>query len=120
MSARGSLCVQDLEGSALELLPRGFNPLGTRNFGGGGGDGRKRPSPYLAGTSCLAGALRRDDRPPTHFFVKKKFSPACGDDGATHFAVCPFLHKVRAGTGKICFDFIHASIEPLLHQTMEV
>ena len=26
-----------------------------------------RPSPYLAGTPC------RNDRPPTHFFVKKKF-----------------------------------------------
>ena len=35
-----------------------------------------RPYPYLTGTSCLAGTPRKDDRPPTHFFVKKKFIPA--------------------------------------------
>ena len=33
--------------------------------------------PYLAGTS------RRDDRPPTHFFVKKKFIPIGGAETAT-------------------------------------
>ncbi len=33
--------------------------------------------------SCLAGALRRDDRPPTHFFVKKKFSSIGGAETAT-------------------------------------
>ena len=27
--------------------------------------------------SCLADTFRKDDRPPTHFFVNKKFSSAC-------------------------------------------
>ncbi len=26
---------------------------------------------------CLADTFRKDDRPPTHFFVNKKFSSAC-------------------------------------------
>ena len=32
---------------------------------------------------CLADTPRKDDRPPTHFFVKKKFSPTCGAGAAT-------------------------------------
>ena len=52
-------------------------PLDSRLFGGGGGDGRKRPSP------CLADTPRRDDRPPTHFFVKKKFIPIGGAETTT-------------------------------------
>jgi hypothetical protein len=32
---------------------------------------------------CPADTLRRDDRPPTHFFVKKKFSPVCGAETTT-------------------------------------
>ena len=62
---------QDLEGAALEHLPKGRVPLKSRLFLGGG-DGRLRPSP------CLADTSRRDDRPPTHFFVKKKFIPTGG------------------------------------------
>ncbi len=41
------------------------------------------PSPYLTGTPCLADAPRRVDRPPTHFFVKKKFIPRCVAGAAT-------------------------------------
>ena len=33
--------------------------------------------------SCLADAPCVDDRPPTHFFVKKKFIPTCGADTTT-------------------------------------
>ena len=36
-----------------------------------------RPSPYLAGTPFVV------DRPPTHFFVKKKFIPIGGAETAT-------------------------------------
>ncbi len=61
---------EDLEGAALELLPRGLNPLGTRKFFWGVGA-------FPADTSCVV------DRPPTHFFVKKKFSPTCGAGAAT-------------------------------------
>ncbi len=32
---------------------------------------------------CLAGTFRREDRPPTHFFVKKKFSSIGGADSTT-------------------------------------
>ena len=32
---------------------------------------------------CPAGTPRRDDRPPTHFFVKKKFIPTGGAETAT-------------------------------------
>ncbi len=42
-----------------------------------------RPSPRFAGTSFPADTSRRDDRPPTHFFVKKKFSPAGGAETTT-------------------------------------
>ncbi len=34
-------------------------------------------------TPCLADTPFRDDRPPTHFFVKKKFIPIDGAEGAT-------------------------------------
>ena len=61
----------------LRASAKGTSPLGFPSFGGGGGDGRLRPSPYLTGTP------RRDDRPPTHFFVKKKFSPIGGVETAT-------------------------------------
>ncbi len=36
---------KDLEGAALELLPRGRVPLDSHLFGGGVGDGRLRPPP---------------------------------------------------------------------------
>jgi hypothetical protein len=49
--------------------------LDSRLFGGG--DGRLRPSPYLADTPFVV------DRPPTHFFVKKKFIPTGGAETAT-------------------------------------
>ncbi len=45
-------------------LAKGTRPLGF-------------PSPYLAGT------FRKDDRPPTHFFVKKKFIPIGGAESTT-------------------------------------
>ena len=51
-------------------------PLDSRLFWGGW-DGRLRPSPYLADTPFVV------DRPPTHFFVKKKFIPAGGAETAT-------------------------------------
>ena len=35
-----------------------------------------RPSPCLAAAPCVAAAPCLVDRPPTHFFVKKKFIPA--------------------------------------------
>ena len=65
--------------SALALSPRGRVPLdshllgviGVWNFG-----------------SCLAGTPRKDDRPPTHFFVKKKFIPA-GDAERLERVVLP-------------------------------
>ena len=42
------------------------------------GRGRALPVP-----SCLADTPCGDDRPPTHFFVKKKFIPAGGVEAAT-------------------------------------
>ena len=45
-----------------------------------------RPSPCLADTSFV------DDRPPTHFFVKKKFSPTGGAEGATQKVSSGFCH----------------------------
>ena len=59
-------------------LAKGTRPLGFPSFlGVGGVDGRLRPSPCLDDTSCGA------DRPPTHFFVKKKFIPIGGAETAT-------------------------------------
>ncbi len=44
----------------------GTRPFGIPSFGGIG---------VLGFSSCLADTPRRDDRPPTYFFVKKKFIP---------------------------------------------
>ena len=72
-------------------------PLGFPSFGGGGGDGRLRPSPYLAGTPCLADTSRRDDRPPTHFFVKKihphRRRRVCGAGSTPHPGGSFFLYE---------------------------
>ena len=51
--------------------------MDSRLFGVGVGRGACARPPYLAGTS------RRDDRPPTHFFVKKKFIPIGGAESTT-------------------------------------
>ena len=56
--------------SPAYLSPKGHVPLESRLFGGDGA------SLYRFVTPCLADASRRDDRPPTHFFVKKEFIPA--------------------------------------------
>ena len=72
--------MEDLEGSALELLPRGRVPLDSRLFKGAEGWGL---SLHRLVTSCLAGTFCVVDRPPTHFFVKKKFIPTCGVGAAT-------------------------------------
>ncbi len=52
----------------------GTRPFGIPSFRGIG---------VLGFSSCLADTPRRDDRPPTHFFVKKKFIPTCGVGAAT-------------------------------------
>ena len=49
-------------------------PLGFPSFGGYGGQNC---------SFCLAGTLFVDDRPPTHFFVKKKFSSIGGAENTT-------------------------------------
>ena len=72
--------MEDLEGAALEHLPRGRVPLDSRLFKGAEGWGL---SLYRLVTSCLAGTFCVVDRPPTHFFVKKKFIPTCGAGAAT-------------------------------------
>ena len=78
----------------------GTRPFGIPSFWGG--DGRWRPSPYLAGTPCLADTSRRDDRPPTHFFVKKKFSPTSGAGSATQKVSSVFCcAHTLCGTGSI-------------------
>ena len=81
---------QDLESSAQGSKPQALTLRATRQGDASPwipifwGWGRAlAPAPYLAGTPCLADASRRDDRPPTHFFVKKKFSSACGAGAAT-------------------------------------
>ena len=71
---RGRWVWEGRESSALALSPRGCVPLDSRLFGVMGG---QNFSP------CLADTLRRDDRPPTHFSVKKKFSPVCGAETTT-------------------------------------
>ncbi len=74
-----SVCIrggEDLEGSALEHLPRGRVPLDSRLLGYGA-------SLYRPVTPCLAGTSRKDAPPPTHFFVKKKFGPIGGAETAT-------------------------------------
>ncbi len=48
---------------------KGTRPLGFPSFGGYGEQNFG---------SCLAGTSRSDDRPPTHFFVKKKFGSIGG------------------------------------------
>ncbi len=83
-------------------LPRGRVPLDSHLFGGGGGDGRLRPSP------CLAGTSRRHDRPPTHFFVKKKFSSACGGICTTHPFVCQ-RSRAHARQGVQTWDSVQGS-----------
>ena len=72
--------MEDLEGAALEHLPRGRVPLDSRLFKGAEGWGL---SLHRLVTSCLAGTFCVVDRPPTHFFVKKKFIPAGGAKTAT-------------------------------------
>ena len=72
-SAKG----QDLESSALEHSPRGRVPLDSHLLGVMGA------SLYRLITPCLAVTSRKDDRPPTHFFVKKKFIPIGGAETAT-------------------------------------
>ena len=72
-----ALCVvegQDLEGSALALCQGGLAPLGFPSFWG------YREHDF---DSCLAGTSFVADRPPTHFFVKKKFIPMSRVGAAT-------------------------------------
>ena len=64
--------MEDLEGAALEHLPRGRVPLDSRLFKGAEGWGL---SLHRLVTSCLAGTFCVVDRPPTHFFVKKNSAP---------------------------------------------
>ena len=71
---RALLKGQDLEDAVLELLPKGRVPLESHLFGVMGG---VRPNLCLADTSFVV------DRPPTHFFVKKKFIPIGGAETAT-------------------------------------
>ncbi len=66
---------------AVSRSAKGTRPLGFPSFWGWGRV--LAPAPYLAGTPCLADTLRKDDRPPTHFFVKKKFSSIGGAETAT-------------------------------------
>ena len=76
----------------------GTRPLGFPSFGGGGGDGRLRPSPYLADTPFVV------DRPPTHFFVKKKFSSIGGAESTTQKvpSVSCYAHAFCGG-GTLCY-----------------
>ncbi len=67
--------------AARALLSRsrqgGQAPLDSRLFGVIG---------VLDFSPCLAGAFRRVDRPPTRFFVKKKFIPTYGAESTTQKA----------------------------------
>ncbi len=56
------------------LCQGGQAPLGFPSFWG---YREQNFDSFLADTPCVA------DRPPTHFFVKKKFIPACGADTTT-------------------------------------
>ena len=91
---------QDLEGAALEHLPRGRDspwiPVFLRTYRGWG------PSLYRLFTPCFTAVPFVDDRPPTHFFVKKKFSPACGVIGTTQKGSSGFCEAhTLCGTGSI-------------------
>ena len=68
-------------------------PLGFPSFGVMGGQDFN---------FCLAAAPFVADRPPTHFFVKKKFIPASGAEGATQKASSGFCcAHTFCGTGSI-------------------
>ena len=76
-------------------LPRGLVPLDSHLLGVGVGTGACALPPYLAGTP------RSDDRPPTHFFVKKKFIPVCGAAPATQKVSSVRCAESLGGTGGI-------------------
>ena len=91
---------EDLEGSALELPPRGRVPLDSRLFKGVEGWGS---SLYRLVTSCLADTSFVVDRPPTHFFVKKKFIPAGDADRTTQRVLSVFCYAhTLCGEGERC------------------
>ncbi len=88
------------ESSALALSPRGRVPLDSRLFWGWGR--ALAPVPCLAGTPCLADTPRRDDRPPTHFFVKKKFGSIGGAESTTQGGSRVFCYAhTLCGAGSI-------------------
>ena len=51
---------------------------------------------------CLADTLRRNDRPPTHFFVKKKFSPTGGAETATQKVPSAFFYAHTLCGERLC------------------
>ena len=78
-------------------LAKGTRPLGFPSFWGGGGDGRLRPPPCLAGTPFVV------DRPPTHFFVKKKFGSIGGAEFTTQRVSSGFCYAhTLCGGGTLC------------------
>ncbi len=91
---------EDLEGSALELPPRGRVPLDSRLFKGVEGWGS---SLYRLVTSCLADTSFVVDRPPAHFFVKKKFSSTSGVGTVTQKVPSVFCYAhTFCGEGERC------------------
>ncbi len=88
-------------------------PLGFPSFGGYG---------VWDFGFCLAAALRRDDRPLTHFFAKKKFSSIGGADTATHAGGSFFLYEksvlresdyLRGRSKEVCTDLAPPLFPPL-------
>ena len=93
-------------------LAKGMHPLGFPSFGGYG---------VLDFSPCLAGTSRRDGRPPTHFFVKKKFSPACGAGSTLHAGGSFFLYEksglresdcLRGREREVCTDLTPPLFRP--------
>ena len=71
---------EDLEGAALEHLPKGRIPLESRLLGvGTGAYARPLPRWYFLPRLCFP----QGRSPAYHFFVKKKFSPTGGAETTT-------------------------------------
>ena len=76
---------------------------------------------YRLVTPCLADTPRRDDRPPTHFFVKKKFIPSGGVGSITHAGGSFFLYEksvlresdyLRGRRKEVCTDLTNPFFRP--------
>ena len=80
---------------------KGFH-LDSRLFKGVKGGGGS--SLYRLVTSCLAVTSRKDDRPPTHFFVKKKIIPIGGAETTTQTVPSGLLLRSYFLRGEALYD----------------